>query len=342
MKNDVYAQVTDKIIADLEKGELTWLKPWSAGNMEGRITKPLRHNGLAYSGINVLMLWGAAIEAGFVSPYWMTFKQARELGAHVRKGERGNMVVYANTITKTEEQDDSGEEERCIPFLKAYTVFNVEQIEGLPEQYYAKPEPVIDPAMRIEHAEAFFSGTRADIRHGGSQAYYSGASDHVQMPFFESFHAPEAYYATLAHELTHWTKHKTRLDRELGRQKWGDEGYAREELAAELGAAFLCRRSGIDAPTWHRSCRLYSRLAQGAEGRQARNLQRRRPCAARRRFPARSAERCGHQGRSRRVSGGSPCVVGKSRPPEAGAGGRGFEYTYIYSTSLSIIEFLQT
>lgn len=240
MKNDVYSQVTDKIIADLEKGELTWLKPWSAGNMEGRVAKPLRHNGLAYSCINVLMLWGAAVEAGFVSPYWMTFKQAGELGAHVRKGERGNMVVYANTITKTEEQDDGSEEERHIPFLKAYTVFNVEQIEGLPEQYYAKPEPVIDPAMRIEHAEAFFSSTRADIRHGGNQAYYSGASDHVQMPCFESFHAPEAYYATLAHELTHWTKHKNRLDRELGRKKWGDEGYAREELVAELGAAFLC------------------------------------------------------------------------------------------------------
>lgn len=124
MKNDVYSQVTDKIIADLEKGELTWLKPWSAGNMEGRVAKPLRHNGLAYSCINVLMLWGAAVEAGFVSPYWMTFKQAGELGAHVRKGERGNMVVYANTITKTEEQDDGSEEERHIPFLKAYTVFN--------------------------------------------------------------------------------------------------------------------------------------------------------------------------------------------------------------------------
>ncbi|MBB4123979.1 ArdC family protein [Martelella radicis] len=240
MKTDVYKQVTGKIVADLERGELTWLKPWSAGNMEGRITKPLRHNGLAYSGINVLMLWGAAIEAGFFSPYWMTFKQAKELGAHVRKGERGNMVVYANTITKTEEQDDGSEEERHIPFMKAYTVFNVEQIEGLPEHYYTKPEPVIDPAQRIEHAEAFFAATRADIRHGGNQAFYSGGRDHVQMPYFESFRSPEAYYATLAHEVTHWTKHPRRLDRSFGRKTWGDEGYAREELVAELGAAFLC------------------------------------------------------------------------------------------------------
>lgn len=181
MKQDIYQKVTDKIIADLEQGELTWLKPWSAGNLEGRIVKPLRHNGMAYSGINVLMLWGAALEAGFCSPYWMTFKQAKELGAHVKKGERGNPVVYANTITKTEEQDDGSEEERTIPFMKAYTVFNVEQIDGLPEHFYAKPESVIDGAQRIEHAEEFFAATRADIRSGGNRAFYSGGSDHVQM-----------------------------------------------------------------------------------------------------------------------------------------------------------------
>ena len=124
--------------------------------------------------------------------------------------------------------------------MKGYSVFNVEQIEGLPEHYYAKPEPIIDPALRIENADAFFAATRADIRHGGNSAHYSCGSDHVQMPAFETFRSPEAYYATLAHELTHWTKHKSRLDRNLGRKRWGDEGYAREELVAELGAAFLC------------------------------------------------------------------------------------------------------
>ena len=203
MKQDIYQKVTDKIIADLEQGELTWLKPWSAGNMDGRIVKPLRHNGMAYSGINILMLWGAAMEAGYLSPYWMTFKQAKELGANVKKGERGNQVVYANKITKTEEQEDGSEEERTIPFMKAYTVFNVEQIEGLPEHYYTKREPIPESAERIEHAEAFFSATGADIRHGGNSAHYSGGSDHVQMPYFESFRSPESYYATLAHELTH-------------------------------------------------------------------------------------------------------------------------------------------
>ena len=156
MKQDIYQKVTDKIIADLEQGELTWHKPWSAGNMDGRIVKPLRHNGMPYNGINVLMLWGAAMEGGYLSPFWMTYRQAKEMGAHVRKGERGNLVVYANTITKTEEQDDGSEEERKIPFMKGYSVFNVEQIEGLPEHFYTKPEPVIDPAQRIDHAEEFF------------------------------------------------------------------------------------------------------------------------------------------------------------------------------------------
>ncbi len=129
----------------------------------------------------------------------MTCRQAKECGAHVRKGERGNLVVCANTITTTEEQDDGSEEERTIPFLKG--LFNVEQIEGLPEHFHAKPGPVIDLAERIEHAEAFFAASGADVRHGGNRAFYCGGSDHVQMPHFEAFHSPEACYATLAHEL---------------------------------------------------------------------------------------------------------------------------------------------
>jgi antirestriction protein ArdC len=240
MKADVYEKVTNRIIADLEQGQLTWLKPWSSGNMEGRIVRPLRHNGLPYSGINVLMLWGAAVESGYASPFWMTFKQAQELGAHVRKGEQGSLVVYANTITKTEEGENGQDEERKIPFMKGYTVFNVAQIERLPDHYVAKPEAVIDAAQRIDHAERFFAATGADIRHGGNSAHYSGGTDHVQMPAFEAFRSPEAYYATLAHELTHWTKHAKRLDRDFGRKTWGDAGYAKEELVAELGAAFLC------------------------------------------------------------------------------------------------------
>ena len=239
MKADVYTRVTDKIVADLEKGIRTWLKPWNAEHAAGRITRPLRFNGQPYNGINVLMLWASAVERGFAAPIWMTFRQAKELGAHVRKGEKGSLVVYANTITRTETDPETGEEEdRDIPFMKAYSAFNVEQIEGLPAHYYAVAEPQLDPVERIERAEAFFAATEADIRHGGNQAYYAIGTDYVQMPPFEAFKDAESYYATLAHEVTHWTRHPSRLDRDFGRKRWGDEGYSREELVAELGSAF--------------------------------------------------------------------------------------------------------
>jgi antirestriction protein ArdC len=186
------------------------------------------------------MLWAAATEAGYSSACWMTFRQAHELGAHVRKGEKGSVVVYAGTISRVEDEEEVGEEAKQIPFLKSYAVFNAEPIEGLPEQYQVKREPVIDPLQRIAHADQFFAATGADIRYGGHRAYYNAGSDHVQMPLFESFRSPEAHAATLAHEIVHWTKREDRLNRDFGRKKWGDEGYAREELVAELGAAFLC------------------------------------------------------------------------------------------------------
>ena len=133
-----------------------------------------------------------------------------------------------------------------FPFLKSYTVFNVDQIEGLPASFYEKPaaEPMASKE-RIAHAEAFFAATGADIRHGGTQASYSVTADQVRMPPFESFKSAEAHAATLAHELIHWTRHPARLGRDFGRKTWGDEGYAREELVAELGAAFLCADLGI-------------------------------------------------------------------------------------------------
>jgi antirestriction protein ArdC len=119
-------------------------------------------------------------------------------------------------------------------------VFNVEQIEGLPEIFYAKATPARDPGARIGHAEKFFASMKATIKHGGTRAYYAQELAYAQMPPFEAFCDAESYYATLAHEMTHWTKHPQRLDRDLGRKSWGDEGYSREELVAELGSAFLC------------------------------------------------------------------------------------------------------
>ena len=239
-RQDIYTRITSKIVASLEAGVRPWIKPWSGENAAGRITRPLRHNGVPYSGINILMLWASAMEQGFASPSWMTFKQALELKACVRKGEKGSLVVYANSVTKTE-QNDAGEDcEREIHFLKGYTVFNVDQIEGLPEQYYVKPEPKFSAVERIAHAESFFANLRADIRCRGGEAYYAAGADYIQMPPIEAFRDAESFYATLAHEIVHWTKHPSRLERDFGRKTWGDEGYAREELVAELGSAFLC------------------------------------------------------------------------------------------------------
>jgi antirestriction protein ArdC len=241
MRTDVYQKITDQIVSELEKGVRPWLKPWNAEHAAGRITRPLRGNGVAYRGINVLMLWSAAMEKGFAAPIWMTFKQALELKACVRKGEHGSLVVYADKIVRTETDAETGEESaQAIPFLKAYTVFNVEQIDGLPERFYAKAEPRSDTVQRIERAESFLAATGATVRHGGNRAFYSPTSDHVQMPPFEAFRDAESYYATLAHEATHWTHHPSRLDRDFGRKRYGDEGYAVEELVAELGSAFLC------------------------------------------------------------------------------------------------------
>jgi antirestriction protein ArdC len=239
-KQDVYTRITNKIVADLEQGVRPWMKPWNASHTDGRITRPLRHNGIAYSGINTLMLWASAVEQGFAAPIWMTFKQAIELNAHVRKGEKGSLVVYANTITKAVDDGAGNEVEREIPFLKGYTVFNVDQIEGLPAHYYAKSEITLTPVERIERADAFFASTGANIRYRGDRAFYSNDGDYIQMPVIEAFRDAESFYATLAHESCHWTKHPSRLERDFGRKIWGDEGYAREELVAELGSAFLC------------------------------------------------------------------------------------------------------
>ncbi len=223
-RTDVYARGTAKIVADLEQGVRTWQRPWNADNAAGNIIRPRRANGLPYRGVNVLPLWSEALDKGYTAPMWMTYKQAMTLGAQVRKGEHGSLVVYADKITKTETDDQGKKAKRQIAFMKGYTVFNVEQIDGLPAHYTAKAEPA-QPVARIEQAEAFFNATGATIRHGGNKALYAPALDFVQMPPRESFRDAESYCATLVHELTHWTSHPSRLARELGK-RFGDQAYA--------------------------------------------------------------------------------------------------------------------
>ncbi len=242
---DVYTRVTEKIVKDLENGVRPWLKPWNPANTEGRIVRPLRANGTPYRGVNVLSLWLDATEKGFSSPYWLTFRQAKELGGFVKKGEHGSLVVYADSFTKTEKDEAGKEVESEIFFMRGYTVFNAEQVEGLPGRYATCPAPVQKPEERIAHAEAFFSATKADVRQGGDRAYYALLGDYVRMPPFVAFRDGVSYYATLAHELTHWTRHPSRLARDFGQKTHGDEGYAREELVAEISAAFLCADLGL-------------------------------------------------------------------------------------------------
>jgi antirestriction protein ArdC len=244
-RTDLYTRVTTRILADLERGVRPWLQPWHAANASGRVTRPLRHNGIPYRGVNILILWGEALAKGYAAPHWMTYRQATALGAHVRKGEHGTLVVYTDTCTRTETNDEGDDVERHIPFLKSYTVFNVEQIDGLPAPYHATPAPQGDPLPLIASAEGFFAATGAVVRHGGDRAYYAPGPDVIQLPPPEAFRDAASYAATKGHELVHWTKHATRLARDFGGTRFGDAGYAREELTAELGAAFLCADLGI-------------------------------------------------------------------------------------------------
>jgi len=243
---DTHSRITTRILVELENGTRPWLKPWGGGDMatSGR-PRPLRASGEAYRGINVLLLWIEAQASGFVSPSWMTYKQAQALGAQVRKGEHGATVVYYGDSSKTVRDEASGEDrEQAFRFLKTYTVFNVAQIDGLPEQFHIVQEPMPE-AERIAAAEAFFASIPATVNHGGHRAYYMPSADRIQLPHFAAFNDAHGYYTTRGHETVHWTRHESRLDRSFGREKWGDEGYAREELVAELGAAFLAADLGL-------------------------------------------------------------------------------------------------
>jgi antirestriction protein ArdC len=244
-KADVYTRVTNKILADLERGNLTWHQPWQAGHQAGPVSRPLRAGGQAYRGINVLMLWVAAMEKNYSCPLWLTYRQAAELGGQVRKGEKGSLVVYANEIVRTDTDESGADVEVKIPFMKGYTVFNGEQIDGLPGHFYVVQPPLANEIERLEFAERFFANTKITVQHGGNSAFYSVDRDIVQMPQFQTFRDPESYYATLAHECVHASRHPARLNRDLGRKKYADAGYAMEELVAEIGASFLCCDLGI-------------------------------------------------------------------------------------------------
>lgn len=238
MKKDVYQEITDKIIAALEQGTAPWVKPWaSSGAPRNAVT------GREYSGINTVLL----AMSPYTSPLWLTYNQTNAAGGQVRKGEHGTTVVLFKPF-KIEDKDSSEGKEKVIPLLRTFTVFNVEQIDGLPEKFTTSSRPQLDEFADNEQAEALLA--QANIEHGQTKACFIPSIDKIGMPNKTDFKSVADYYATGLHELTHWTGHKSRLARFFG-SRFGDSDYAFEELIAELGAAFLCAHCGIDGQLQH-------------------------------------------------------------------------------------------
>ena len=237
--NDIYERVTNQIIAAIEAGAGKYRMPWHHDG--SAITTPVNvASRKAYRGVNILSLWAAAQASGYAAGIWGTYRQWQELGAQVRKGERGHLIVFWKTSDRSgdaDRQDDDEDHDKPARrlFARGYTVFNAAQVEG-----YTPPEmPVLPEVERIEHAERFCGALGIDIRHGGSQACYIPSKDHVQMPEFTCFRDAIAYYAVLLHECGHASGAKHRLDRDLS-GRFGSAAYAMEECTVELLSAMIC------------------------------------------------------------------------------------------------------
>ena len=246
-RSTLYEEITNKIIAELEAGRLPWVQPWASSRVRAPLGMPKNAATCrAYSGINVLILWDAVIECGFTVQSWLTFKQALALGGHVRKGERGTTVVYADRFIPDDQRErarERGEEPRAIPFLKRFTVFNAAQCEGLPDDIAVAPPPA-DTSLILPQAEELIRATGADIRIGGDKAFYDVAGDFIRVPPTQAFFEPINWHRTAVHELSHWSGAPNRLARDLSRS-FGSKPYIQEELCAEISAAFVCAALGI-------------------------------------------------------------------------------------------------
>lgn len=246
----LYDEVTNRIIAELEAGRFPWVQPWgNPRSSDTGISPGLPRNAVTtrpYSGMNILILWGAVIAQGYPSQSWLTFRQARDAGGAVRKGEHGTCLVYADRFTPEAEKArarETGEDAKAVPFLKRFTVFNVAQCEGLREGLAS--DPALLPEREIVPvAEAVIAASGVEFRIGGSRAYYVPSQDYVQVPPQPAFFDQINFYRTALHELSHATGHPSRLGRNLT-NSFGSKDYAREELCAEMGSAFLCATLGI-------------------------------------------------------------------------------------------------
>ncbi|TPM89661.1 MULTISPECIES: zincin-like metallopeptidase domain-containing protein [unclassified Mesorhizobium] len=243
----LYDDITNKIIAELEAGRFPWVQPWGTTATKASLAMPANAaTGRAYSGINVLILWGAVVEHGFPVQSWLTFRQALSLGGHVRKGEHGTTVVYADRFVPEDQKSrarETGEAAQAIPFLKRFSVFNVAQCENLPDDLAVAP-PAPEPGLIEPAVDALIKATGIDFRIGGDRAYYAPAHDYVRVPPPQAYFETIDWHRTALHELGHATGHASRVGRDLG-GAFGTKKYAFEELVAELNAAFCCASLGI-------------------------------------------------------------------------------------------------
>jgi antirestriction protein ArdC len=246
MKRDLYAEVSARICAELERGAAPWVKPWSA--TAGKNVPCNAVTNRPYSGCNVVLLWMAQA-AGYRTPRYLTFKQALEFG-NVRKGERGTKVYFVKQLQVADRDGEEGET-RIVPMMREYCVFNVDQCEGLPDRVMSvgeiKPR---NPDERDATIDDFLACSGATIREGAGEAYYRPSDDLISLPRFGAFKSAANFYGVAFHELGHWTGHTSRIDRDL-RHRFGERAYAAEELVAELCAAFLCAEFSIDGDLRH-------------------------------------------------------------------------------------------
>lgn len=242
----LYTEITTRIIAELEAGRLPWVQPWGGTGTASLGLPRNASSGRAYSGINVLILWGAVFAGGFSGQTWLTYRQAQALGGNVRKGERGTTVVYADRFIPDRERHrarEEGDDAQAIPFLKRFTVFNTDQCDGLPEDIAPVPPPVPE-GLILPRAEALIRASGVEVRIGGARAFYHLQHDYVQVPPPQSFFEPVNWHRTALHELGHSTGHPSRLGRDLS-GAFGSRKYAVEELVAEIASALLCAALGI-------------------------------------------------------------------------------------------------
>lgn len=245
---DIQQEITNTIIEALENGVNPWVCPWDKSTDSAL---PYNHKTQeSYNGMNILMLWIAAKERGYSRNSWLTYKQAQELGATVRKGEKSTMGIFYKKIEMKATQSKPEAEKEFFPMAKAFNVFNVEQIDGLELEAIEELEP--KQFNTVENVENLIIKSGVDLRHGGTRAFYRSSSDFVQMPDRERFKSELDYYATFTHELTHWTGHKHRLDRPQANE-FGSADYAYEELIAEIGSAFINAELGLVGEVQHES-----------------------------------------------------------------------------------------